>query len=351
MNAIYFRKSLLNWYSQNRRDLPWRETNDPYKIWLSEIILQQTRVQQGLPYYLNFESKYPTITAFANASEDEILKTWQGLGYYSRARNMHATAKIIRDQYKSKFPNTYDELLKLKGIGPYTAAAIASFAFKQPVALVDGNVFRVLSRLFGMSENIAQTKNHRLFKEKAQELLDTKQPDVFNQAIMEFGATHCTPQNPLCDTCIFAKNCFAIEKNIVKALPFKEKSAPKLTRHFQFWIFVCNDEYFFIQRNEQDIWKGLYTFYSTEDTDYHITNKIPAIVKPYVLEKPIVVSKSVKHILSHRIILADFLRVEVKKSVQKELKKQLNGSWIKADEISTLAIPVLMSKGLKALKI
>jgi A/G-specific adenine glycosylase len=351
MNAIYFRKTLLHWYSQNQRDLPWRETNDPYKIWLSEIILQQTRVQQGLPYYLAFESKYPTINAFANATEDEILKTWQGLGYYSRARNMHTTAKIIRDQYNGHFPTSYETLLTLKGVGPYTAAAIASFAFKLPVALVDGNVFRVLSRLFGISENIAQTKNHAIFKKKAQELMDSKNPDVFNQAIMEFGALHCTPQNPSCDSCIFNKNCFALEQNLIRSLPFKEKSLPKLTRNFQFWIFVCNNEYFFIQRNEQDIWKGLYTFFSTEDTEYQITKKAPAIIKDFVTEKPIVVAKGIKHILTHRIILADFLYVEIKKSLQNELKKQLKGSWIKADEISTLAIPVLMSKGLKALKI
>jgi A/G-specific adenine glycosylase len=351
MNTIYFRKTLLQWYAHHRRDLPWRETTDPYKIWLSEIILQQTRVQQGLPYYLSFEKKYPTVIDFANASEDQILKTWQGLGYYSRARNMHHTAQLIRDTHQGVFPGDYDGLLKLKGVGPYTAAAIASFAYKQPVALVDGNVFRVLARLFGMSENIALPKNHTLFKNKAQELLDPKQPDLFNQAIMEFGATHCTPQNPNCTTCPFANDCFAHQHQLTQSLPYKQKSVPKMIRYFQFWVFFCDNEYFFVQRTEQDIWKGLYTFFTTEDIDYQNNKTIPAILQSWVTEKPTLISKDVKHILTHRILYADFLYVEIKKEDKKELKKQLNGQWVKRKDITQLALPVLMSKGLNALNI
>jgi len=206
-----FSKTLITWYNDNRRDLPWRQTKDPYKIWLSEIILQQTRVAQGLPYYEAFIKQFPRISDLATADEEAVLHLWQGLGYYSRARNLHLTAKMIHENNHGAFPNNYQELLKLKGVGPYTAAAIASFAFGETVALVDGNVYRVLARIFGNQTNIASSAAYKTFFELASQLIDTAQPAVFNQALMEFGALACTPKNPNCTCCPFAKDCVAYQ--------------------------------------------------------------------------------------------------------------------------------------------
>ncbi len=204
--------TLIKWYLLNHRELPWRSSTDPYIIWLSEIILQQTRVDQGLPYFNRFVDKYPTISHLAKAPEDEVLKIWQGLGYYSRARNLHATAKLVHQQYAGVFPSNYDQIKALKGVGVYTAAAITSFAFNQPFAVVDGNVYRVLARLFGESTPIDTTTGKKLFAELANDLLNKKTPGIHNQAIMEFGATLCRPASPDCHICPFNGQCIALRE-------------------------------------------------------------------------------------------------------------------------------------------
>ncbi|MFI5151596.1 MAG: A/G-specific adenine glycosylase, partial [Bacteroidia bacterium] len=218
---MIFSQILLKWYQINKRELPWRGISDPYYIWLSEIIMQQTRVEQGTPYYQAFVNKYPNVLALANAPLDDILKLWQGLGYYSRARNLHATARAIVDKYKGQFPDKYEDILDLKGVGEYTASAIASMAFGLPYAVVDGNVYRLLSRVFGIATPIDSGKGKKQFRELALALLPDKDPGTYNQAVMEFGATWCKPQNPDCNQCVFSSICIAREKNKVDIWPVK----------------------------------------------------------------------------------------------------------------------------------
>ena len=218
-----FSRSLIKWYELNKRDLPWRNTREAYKIWISEIILQQTKVKYGLKYYLNFLRRFPTIYDLADAKEDEVLKLWEGLGYYSRARNLHHTSKFVVDNLNGKFPNTYLEILNLKGIGPYTAAAISSFAFKLPFAVLDGNVIRLLSRYFGIKVPFDNSRGKKLFQELSQELLNYTNPDLHNQAIMEFGALICTPKLPKCEVCHFHNLCYAFNNKMVDQLPIKQK--------------------------------------------------------------------------------------------------------------------------------
>lgn len=279
-----FGELLAEWYAVHKRDLPWRHTRDPYLIWLSEIILQQTRVAQGLPYYTKFSETFPTVKDLAAASEEEVLRLWQGLGYYSRARNMHATARLIAEQYGGQFPTSYKELLKLKGIGPYTAAAIASFAFDEPVAVVDGNVFRVLARLFGISEDIASQKGKRIFAQRAQHLLLESirftPPSVYNQAIMEFGAIHCTPAAPNCPTCIFRHNCHAYRHRLQFQLPVKEKKTRLRNRNFLYWLFEHRGNVIVKQRGNGDIWQGLYDFPMTV-TDEDATENPELLLQIY----------------------------------------------------------------------
>ncbi|GAA4889457.1 A/G-specific adenine glycosylase [Flaviramulus aquimarinus] len=258
---MIFSKTLTHWYSNNKRNLPWRETNNPYYIWLSEIILQQTQVKQGLPYYQAFVSKYPTVYDLAKANESDVLKLWQGLGYYSRARNLHATAKYVTNELNGKFPNTYKDLLKLKGIGDYTASAIASICFNEATAVVDGNVYRVLSRYFGIDIPINSSKGGKAFKELAQSLIDKNAPAEFNQAIMEFGATQCKPKNPYCNICPFKDSCIALNKNRIHELPVKIKSAKAKKKHFNFLVFISEDEKTILHKREgKGIWQNLYQF-------------------------------------------------------------------------------------------
>jgi A/G-specific adenine glycosylase len=258
---MQFSNLLIYWYLQNKRDLPWRNTTDPYPIWLSEIMLQQTRVAQGLPYFLKFIDQFPTVFDLANASEEMVLKNWQGLGYYSRARNLHATAKEIAFDRDGKFPATYLELLKLKGVGNYTAAAIASFAYNEVVPVVDGNVYRVLARYFDIATNIASSGAQKQFFELAQELISKKNPALFNQAIMEFGALQCVPKNPNCSVCIFNESCAALQKKKVNQLPVKLKKT-KVTKRYLNYIVVSdeNENTIIQQRTEKGIWQNLYEF-------------------------------------------------------------------------------------------
>lgn len=256
-----FIKNITNWYSVNKRVLPWRETKNPYLIWLSEIILQQTQVKQGLPYYEAFVSKFPTVFDLAKAQEDTVLKLWQGLGYYSRARNLHFSAKYVVEELNGVFPSTYKELLKLKGVGDYTASAIASICYNEATAVVDGNVYRVLSRYYGIETPINSTNGIKEFKVLAQSLLPKSNIGDYNQAIMEFGARQCKPQSPNCEVCPLKTSCVALQLNKVTTLPVKLKKTKVRKRYFNFIVFVSNNgETIIEQRTQKGIWQNLYQF-------------------------------------------------------------------------------------------
>ncbi len=256
-----FTSQLILWYKQHNRALPWRETKNPYHIWVSEIILQQTRVIQGLSYYHNFIKTFPGVKELANASEDKVLKLWEGLGYYSRARNMHATAKYIESKFNGKFPETYKELLKLKGIGPYTAAAISSICYNEHQTVVDGNVFRVLSRFYGIETPINTTEGAKKFAELAHGLNNGDDYGLFNQALMEFGAIQCTPKKTLCEDCVFKRECYALANNKVEALPVKLKKL-KVKKRYLYFLFVrdIHNNTIIQKREGAGIWRGLYQF-------------------------------------------------------------------------------------------
>ncbi len=258
---MIFSKKLITWYLQNKRSMPWRETTDPYHIWLSEIILQQTRVAQGLPYYLSFIERYPTVFDLANAKEEEVLKLWQGLGYYSRARNLHTTSKFVANHLNGVFPSTYKDLLKLKGIGDYTASAIASICYNEVVPVVDGNVYRVLSRYFNIVTPINSTQGIKEFKKLAWEMIDHDQPATYNQAIMEFGALQCKPQNPYCILCPLNDSCESLRNGTTATLPVKLKKVKVKKRYFNYLVFLVNDRQTIIkQRIGKGIWQNLYEF-------------------------------------------------------------------------------------------
>ena len=256
-----FTKLLLKWNAeQNIRQMPWKGEKDPYKIWISEIILQQTRVEQGLNYYNNFINAFPNVNVLANTSDGKIFKLWEGLGYYTRCSNLIATARYIAGERKGKFPDTYDELKKLKGVGPYTAAAIASFAYELPQAVVDGNVYRVLARVFGIKKPIDSSQGKFFFNELAKDLLDKKQPGLFNQAIMDFGAVVCKPSLPGCTKCIFKKDCFAFLNNSIDKFPLKEKKIKIKKRFFYYFMMEYQDKIVLRQRTAKDIWQQLFEF-------------------------------------------------------------------------------------------
>jgi A/G-specific adenine glycosylase len=257
--GLWFREQLMQWHrEQNRRALPWKGLKDPYKIWLSEIILQQTRAEQGLPYYHRFVDAYPTILNLAAATEEEVFRHWQGLGYYSRARNLHHTARFIANELAGNFPDSYEGLLKLKGIGVYTAAAIASFAFGLPHAVVDGNVVRVLSRFCGIDLQPQSTEGKKKFAQTANNFLDTFAPGAYNQAIMDHGATVCTPVSPACERCPVGERCTAFNKGLIHLLPAKAKKAPLKNRYFHYLLFQAPDNTLWVRRRVTDIWSGLY---------------------------------------------------------------------------------------------
>ena len=255
-----FAKLLIPWYLQNKRDLPWRKTKNPYKIWLSEIILQQTRIDQGMDYYLKFVEHFPTVVDLAKANEEEVLKLWQGLGYYSRARNLHYSANYIVNELNGVFPATYKELLKLKGVGDYTASAIASICYNEATATVDGNVYRALARSFGIETARNSTKGIKVFKLLAQELLDDSQSGTFNQAVMEFGARVCKPQNPTCEICILNESCKALQTNTISKLPFKEKKVKIKNRYFNYLVIQTSEKNTILEKRTHGIWRNMYQF-------------------------------------------------------------------------------------------
>ena len=299
---LEFSHVLRGWYKNEKRDLPWRNTSDPYKIWLSEIILQQTRVEQGKAYYYKFIEQFPTVFDLANADEMEVLNLWQGLGYYSRARNLHASAKMIVSDFSGIFPENHQTITQLKGVGPYTAAAIASFAFNEKVSVVDGNVYRVLSRIFGIETPIDSTTGKKQFAELAQTLIDDKEPGIHNQAIMEFGALQCVPQNPRCEECPFHSKCFAFERQMIKTLPVKSKKIAIKNRYFDYLIFSWEAKLILQKRGEKDIWAHLYEFPLIERESFE--NSID--FKQYSFNQPAYSSEVVKHILSHQHLLVQF---------------------------------------------
>lgn len=340
---MHFSKLLISWYKENKRDLPWRKTNNPYLIWLSEIILQQTRVEQGLTYFQKFSTHFPTIFDLAKADESKVLKLWQGLGYYSRARNLHFTAKFIVDNFEGEFPQDYTSILNLKGIGEYTAAAIATFSYQLPYAVVDGNVYRVLSRLYGISEPIDSTKGKKVFKDLAKEILNTKNPSIHNQAIMEFGALHCKPKNPKCETCIFRVNCNAYQNNLVHLLPIKSKKLKQKNRYFNYIVFLQEDNTFIEKRIKNDIWKGLYQFplIETKQNIEHFEN-LKSKELPFNINSEQIIQKSsiYIHLLSHQKIHATFWKIKLSSSCFLE-KKILKCSLKK---INNYAVPKLIEK-------
>ena len=338
---------LQKWYSQHKRDLPWRNTQDAYIIWLSEIILQQTRVEQGLPYFNRFLDKYPTVSHFAKAKEDEILKLWQGLGYYSRARNMHFTSKVVHNDFAGRFPEEMVKLKKLKGVGDYTAAAIASFAYNRPHAVVDGNVYRFLARYFGIKTPIDSTKGKQQFFALADELLDKKNPGNHNQAIMEFGARQCKPANPLCDTCPFNRDCYAFTKKKVQLLPVKFKKQKIKTRYFNYLFIKWRNKMYLHKRTDKDIWKNLYEFPLIETA----VKTAPAVLMQSAEWKTVfgktklkvaTVSNEYKHQLSHQTIYAVFYEITLNEKPNAFLKKHF--TEIDASDFENYGVPRLVER-------
>lgn len=346
MNYTNFCNDLIYWYEQHRRDLPWRKTRNAYLIWLSEIILQQTRVSQGLPYYLRFEEKYPTLQDLAQANESEVLRLWQGLGYYSRARNMLKTARYIEENLKGRFPESYSELVKLKGVGRYTAGAIASFAYKEIIPVVDGNVMRVLSRVYGVFEDISSSKGQNYFVSLAEKMLPKHNCDVFNQALMEFGATICTPKKPKCAECIFNHTCFAYQKDLVSSLPVKIKRTIKKIRELNYFVIKQNNKLLMKERIDKDIWKGLFEFYIINN-EYqslvdHSSNEFIDVVTRNA-KTPIEPKETITHILTHQVIKAKFWEIEVDSGL--ELPLESTGlKFYSMDEINGLPKSVLIMK-------
>tara|TARA_R110001583_G_scaffold61034_2_gene180866 strand:+ start:7755 stop:8795 length:1041 start_codon:yes stop_codon:yes gene_type:complete len=315
-----FSNSLVNWYLHNKRNLPWRATMNPYYIWLSEIILQQTRVDQGMSYYFKFVENFPTVNELALASEEQVLKLWQGLGYYSRARNLHFSSKYIMNELHGEFPTTYNELIKLKGVGDYTASAIASICFNEATAVVDGNVYRALSRYFGISTPINSTKGIKEFKLLAQQLIDVKNPGTHNQAVMEFGARMCKPQNPDCNKCPLSDSCVALSSKLIKELPVKEKKLKIKNRYFNYIVIQTEDNKTKLNKREKGIWLNLYEFPLIETLNIIDENQLIAHEKFSELFKimPVHVklfNKNVMvHKLSHQHIYTQFWIVNTKSS-------------------------------------
>jgi A/G-specific adenine glycosylase len=341
-----FTKKLLFWNKKlNFRQMPWKGEKDPYKIWLSEIILQQTRVEQGWAYYEKFIKAFPTVHHLAKAPEEMVFKLWEGLGYYTRCKNLIATARYISANYKGIFPNTYEDIIQLKGIGPYTAAAIASFAFNLPYAVVDGNVFRVLSRYFGISSAIDSNEGKKIFSQLANELLHQELPGLYNQAIMDFGAVVCKPQQPNCTACLLRKDCIAFQKKLVETLPVKEKKLQKQTRWFHYFVVKADKEVLISKRTGKGIWENLHEFVL-----YESKAPMPADIKKYTQffkKKWKVTNCSVKLVseefrqqLTHQTIVGRFIEIEVNKTSMPVVEGY---NWVKIGQLKLLAFPRMLT--------
>lgn len=334
-------ETLLKWYAGNKRELPWRDTKDPYAIWISEIILQQTRVVQGYDYFLRFMHRFPDVQALASASEDEVMKYWQGLGYYSRARNLHAAAKSMN----GLFPMTYPEVRALKGVGDYTAAAICSFAYNMPYAVVDGNVYRVLARYFGIETPIDSTEGKKIFAALAEEMLDKSHPADYNQAIMDFGAIQCTPQNPNCLFCPLSDSCSALSEGKVMRLPVKQHKTKTTNRYFNY-IYVRTGAYTLVhKRTENDIWKNLFELPMIEtekdlsEEEFQSCQQLHELFAEVSGELKVrSVVRNVKHVLSHRVIYANFYEVELPEGISSFSGYQK----IRVEDLEQYAVPRLI---------
>lgn len=340
----FFNSRIHAWYSLHHRNLPWRNTTNPYHIWLSEIILQQTRIDQGLAYYLRFTEEFPSISQLADASEDQVLKIWQGLGYYSRARNLHFTAKYIQEHYSGIFPNDYQSIRALKGIGEYTAAAIASIAFNLEHAAVDGNVYRILSRFFGISEPTDTAIGKKRFRELAAELIKDTDPGMHNQALMEFGALQCTPQKPDCRKCPLNEKCFALSKRKIGELPVKQNKQKQRDRYFSYLVFSDVNHTWLRKRNEKDIWKNLFEFPMIETSDKteaeNLMNTIPWTNGWHANQLTVFsVSNWKVHILSHQRIHYRFIHL----GVPDEFAMPHEFVKVNKKDIFNFAVPKLMA--------
>jgi A/G-specific adenine glycosylase len=335
-----FNTKLIKWYSCFQRDLPWRKTKEPYNIWLSEILLQQTRISQGLKYYQAFVYHFPSVHKLADASQHDVLKLWQGLGYYTRARNLHKTAKIVVEQYNGIFPKTYQELLKLPGIGRYTAAAIASFAYEEPVPVIDGNVYRFFSRLKSIEEPVGTEKSYTLFYKLLSSYIQESTPSLFNQAIMEFGALHCTALNPKCTSCPFSDSCIAFQFNKTELYPVRQKKQTIKKRYFYYFFMTDGTNTLLNKRTKNDIWKGLYDFPLHENKKPISENKIKDILaKEFSSGKFRItdISKELRHQLTHRLIIARFVTVSFS-----QLPYASDYIKINMEELQNYAIPRLI---------
>ncbi|SFE33700.1 A/G-specific adenine glycosylase [Flavobacterium xueshanense] len=326
---MIFSNLLIQWYLRNKRDLPWRNTTDPYPIWLSEIMLQQTRVAQGMPYFLSFTTAFSTVFDLAKANEEQVLKLWQGLGYYSRARNLHKTAQYIAQELSGVFPGNYNDLLKLKGVGEYTAAAIASFSYNEAVPVVDGNVFRVLSRYFDMDTDIAQASAKKEFASLAFELMPKNNPATFNQAIMEFGALQCVPKSPNCGICIFNESCAALQKNKVDQLPVKSKKIKIRNRYFNYLVVADENDNTIIQkRTDKGIWHNLYQYPLIETEKEEDFDYVSEAVQGDYFKDNTVISmleyneKSIIHKLSHQHLHIKFWKINVKGRIENGINNE-----------------------------
>ena len=329
-----FAVTLLQWFKNNGRSLPWRETKDAYAIWLSEVILQQTRIVQGMSYWERFMAKWPTVNDLAAATENEVLKAWQGLGYYSRARNLHTAARQVMEL--GGFPQTFKELKTLKGVGDYTAAAIASIAFGEPVAVVDGNVYRVLSRYYGIETPIDSTEGKKEFQALAQSLLPVNEPADYNETIMDFGATQCTPNSPHCSACPLCETCVAFREQRINELPVKSKKVKQRERHFTYLYIEYEGKIAIHQRGAGDIWQGLWEFPQEE----YLTSSEDSAWKTEAQ----LLQKGVKHILTHQILLADIYLWRPKNRPQ--LPSEF--IWIEKQDLENYALPRLIEILLKA---
>ncbi len=339
-----FSERLINWYAENKRELPWRDTKDPYLIWISEIILQQTRVVQGYEYYQRFIARFPDVYALAEADEDEVMKHWQGLGYYSRARNLHAAAKTMAAS--GGFPTTYEGVLALKGVGEYTAAAICSFAYGMPCAVVDGNVYRVLSRWLGIETPIDSTEGKKLFAAAAAELLDVQRPALYNQAIMDFGALQCTPASPNCMFCPLADSCVALQKGLVNTLPVKQHKTKVTNRYFNY-IYVRTGAHTYIhKRSGNDIWRNLYelplieTERSLTEEELYAHPAFRALCPEPEKAMVALRQKDVKHVLSHRVIYANFYELVLPEDAPSLTDYQ----QVKVDDLHKFAVSRLINQ-------
>ena len=335
-------KILINWYEKNKRELPWRDTKDPYKIWVSEIILQQTRVIQGTDYYFRITESFPDIKSLADASIDDLLILWQGLGYYSRARNMHAAAEYIMKYHKGEFPEKYEDILKLKGIGKYTAAAVASLAFGYPAAAVDGNVIRVISRVFNVRNNANSSSARKEIDRLAEQILDNHNPGQHNQSVIELGALICTPKNPECGICPVRTFCKAYAEGLVEELPLRYRKKVSRERFFQYYIIMSGDNLFIQRRTKRDIWQSLFEFPLFETSgsvSEHDIIDYPAEVWKLNPEKIILkeISPIYKHVLSHQKINARFIHILYNGKVK-------NTEWIAVspEDLHLYAFPVLI---------